>query len=74
MEQTIKSESQTLKGRFDETGNLFFEGQELIKGKLTKLRISMTKLGENYNFKEEISTGNQAWTISTEFVYVRVKQ
>ena len=66
-------ESQTLKGRFDETGNLFFEGEELIKGKLTKLRISMTKSGENYNFKEEIFADNGTWTISTEFVYVRIK-
>ena len=67
-------ESQTLKGRIDEEGNLFFEGEELIKGKLTKTRVAINKAGENYNFKEETSVDNGPWTTSTEFVYTRVKQ
>lgn len=67
-------ESQTLTGRTDEAGNFYFEGQELIQGKLTKTRIAMTKTGENYNFKEETSVDNAAWTTSTEMVYLRVKQ
>ncbi len=66
-------ESQTLKGRIDEEGNLFFEGEELIKGKLTKTRVAMNKAGENYNFKEETSVDNGPWTTSTEIVYIRVK-
>lgn len=67
-------ESQTLKGRIDETGNLFFEGEEIIKGKLTRTRVAMIKAGENYKFKEEISVDNGPWTTSTEIVYIRVKQ
>lgn len=67
-------ESRTLKGKIDETGNLFFEGEELIKGKSIKSRVVMTKNGENYNFKEDTSIDNGPWTTSTEFVYTRVKQ
>jgi len=67
-------ESRTLKGRIDEEGNLFFEGEELIKDKLTKTRVAINKAGENYNFKEETSEDNGPWTTSTEFVYIRVKQ
>lgn len=67
-------ESQTLKGRIDDEGNLFFEGEELIKGKMTKTRVAMNKAGENYNFKEETSVDNGPWTTSTEIVYIRVKQ
>ena len=66
-------ETRSLKGRFDEKGDLFFEGEELVKGKLVKTRIAMNKSGEDYNFKEETSTDNEPWTTSTEFVYVRVK-
>jgi hypothetical protein len=64
-------ESQTLKGRIDEAGNLFFEGEEVVSGQLTKTRVSMNKSGEAYNFKEETSIDNGPWTTSTEFVYVR---
>ena len=67
-------ESQTLKGKIDEVGNLFFEGEELIEGKLTKTRVAMNKAGENYNFKEETSVDNGPWTTSTEIVYLRVKE
>ncbi len=66
-------ESQTLKGRIDENGTLFFEGDEMIKGKLTKTRVEMKKAGENYDFKEETSVDNGPWTTSTEIVYVRLK-
>ncbi len=66
--------SQTLKGRIDDEGNLFFEGEEVIEGKLTKTRVAMNKLGENYRFKEEISTDNGPWSTSTEFIYIRAKQ
>lgn len=67
-------ESRTLKGRIDEAGNLFFEGEELLKDKTIKTRVAMNKSGENYNFKEETSVDNGSWTTSTEFVYTRVKQ
>ncbi|MBC7947780.1 MAG: DUF1579 family protein [Chitinophagaceae bacterium] len=66
-------ESQTLRGTFDDAGNLSFEGEELIKDKLTKTRVTMVKSGENYNFKEETSVDNGPWAISTEFVYVKAK-
>ena len=67
-------ETQTLTGRTDEEGNFYFEGEELIQGKLTKTRVAMKKAGENYNFKEETSVDNAPWTTSTEIVYIRVKQ
>ncbi len=67
-------ESQTLTGRTDDAGNFYFEGQEMIQGKLTKTRVAMTKAGENYNFKEETSVANGPWTTATEMVYLRIKQ
>lgn len=67
-------ESQTLKGKIDEAGNFYFEGEEILKGKLTKTRVNMTKSGENYNFKEDTSIDNGPWTTSAELVYIRVKQ
>jgi hypothetical protein len=66
-------ESRSLTGRFDDAGNLFFEGEELVKGKLNKTRVSMIKSEENYNFKEESSIDNEQWITSAEFVYIRVK-
>jgi len=66
--------SQTLKGRTDEQGNFYFEGEELINGKLTKTRVAMTKAGVNYNFKEETSVDNGPWTTTADMVYVRLKQ
>jgi hypothetical protein len=67
-------ESQTLTGRTDEDGNFYFEGEEIIKGKLTKTRVAMKKAGENYNFKEETSVDKGPWTTSAEIVYIRLKQ
>lgn len=66
-------ETQTLKGRTDDDGNFYFEGEEIIQGKLTKTRIAMKKAGENYNFREETSIDNAPWTTSTEIVYIRLK-
>ncbi len=66
-------ESQTLTGKTDEEGNFLYEGEEIIKGKLTKTRVAINKAGENYNFKEEISVDNGPWTTSTEMVYLRLK-
>ncbi len=66
-------QAQTLTGRTDEEGNFYFEGEELIQGKLTKTRVAMKKAGENYNFKEETSVDNGAWTTSAEIVYIRSK-
>lgn len=65
--------SQTLKGRIDEEGSLFFEGEEMIGGELIKTRVAMKKAGDHYNFKEEISKDGGPWTTSTEIVYVRAK-
>ena len=66
-------ESRTLKGKIDEEGNLFFEGEELINGKPVKTRVAMNKSGDNYTFKEETSVENGSWMTTTEFVYVRAK-
>ena len=66
--------SRTLRGRIDEDGSLYFEGEETIKGKLTKTRVAMKRVGENYDFKEETSTDGAPWTISTSIVYIRAKQ
>lgn len=66
-------ESQTLKGRIDDEGNLFFDGEEMIKGKVTKTRVTMNKVDTNYKFKEETSVDNGPWTMSTEFLYIRAK-
>ena len=66
-------ESQILKGGVDDNANFYFEGEEVKDSKLTKTRVSMTRSGENYNFKEETSTDNGPWTKSAEFIYVRLK-
>lgn len=33
----------------------------------------MTKISEGYDFKEETSTDNGPWEVSTAITYVRVK-
>lgn len=65
--------SQTLKGIIDEEGNLYFEGEEIIKGKLTKTRVSIKKSGENYDFKEETSLDGEMWKTTADFCVCKVK-
>lgn len=66
--------SQTLTGSIDEMGNLFFEGEAIANGKLTKTRVTMSKSGDNYNFKEETSEDNGPWSTSAEFVYLKINE
>ena len=68
-----KGESQTLKGTIDTNGNLYFEGEETVDGKLTRNRVYMTPVGDNYNFREETSVDGGPFSNSAEFVYVRLK-
>ena len=66
--------SQTLKGSIDEDGSLYFEGEEILDGKLTRTRVTMKKIGETYDFKEETSIEDGDWITSANFVYIRAKQ
>jgi len=65
-------ESQTLTGSADEEGNFYFEKEDLVEGKMTRTKIAMRKVGENFNFKEETSVDNGPWTTTTDMVYVRL--
>ena len=45
--------SRSLTGRIYKDGSLYFEGEEMIEGKLTKVRVNMKKAGDNLILKKK---------------------